>query len=181
MPDSWQQLRSHIRGHFRIFEVTEDYYSHPKFAEERSYFSIRTSNWVTIVAVTPEDQMVMIRQFRPGVAAVRLELPGGVIDPGEEPAVTAARELREETGFAGDAPLLLGEVEPNPAIQNNRCFLFLIRNAVKVGAQQLDPDEVIQVQLRPRAEALEMAQSGEISHGLNQLALLRYLVLHPAG
>ena len=68
------------------------------------------------------DEIILISQFRPGIGAVRLEIPGGVIDAGETPGAAATRELREETGYTGDKPQLICEVEANPAIQNNRLF-----------------------------------------------------------
>jgi 8-oxo-dGTP pyrophosphatase MutT (NUDIX family) len=175
MANRWKLLRSSACGNFRIFSVREDFYAHPDKDGERSFFVIETSNWVNVVAVTPEDEIVFIRQHRPGIGDVRLEIPGGVIEDGEAPEVAAVRELREETGYCGDAPELLCATEPNPATHNNFCYSYLVRNAQLVAPRDLDNDEVIDVFTRPFAELSDMIANNEVSHALLQLPLLHYL------
>lgn len=175
MVDRWKRLRSARRGDYRIFSVREDWWSHPDKPGERSYFVIESPDWCNVVAVTPDDEVVLIRQMRPGVGAVRLEIPGGVIDPGEDPAVAAARELREETGYEGAAPVRLCTTEPNPATHQNRCHSFLIRDARPTGARDLDHDELIEVLKVPVNELGDLIEREELPHALLQLPLLRYL------
>ncbi len=175
MADRWKLLRSRECEHFRIFSVREDFYSHPDKDGERSFFVIETNDWVNVVAVTPEDEIVFIRQQRPGIGGVRLEIPGGVIEPGEDPEVGAVRELREETGYVGESPVLLCATEPNPATHNNRCYSYLVRNAQRSADRDLDNDEVIDVFTRPFSELASMIEGNEICHALLQLPLLHYL------
>lgn len=175
MVDRWKLLRSRACGDFRIFRVREDTYEHPEKEGERSFFVIEADPWVNVVAVTPEDEIVFIRQQRPGVGEVRLEIPGGVIEPGEDPAVAAARELQEETGYVGEEPVLICEVEPNPATHDNRCYSFLIRGAKYGGSRDLDHDEVIEVSTRPVSELEALIEGQGLSHALLQLPLLHYL------
>ncbi|TAH36970.1 MAG: NUDIX hydrolase [Planctomycetota bacterium] len=177
MADRWRRLRTEPRGDFRVFRVHEDFYDHPDLHGERSFFVVRCPDWVNVLALTSEREIVFIRQFRPGVGAVRLEIPGGIVEPGEEPAATAARELLEETGYRGGPPQWLCTVEPNPALQDNRCHSFLVRDAVAVQEAAGDGDEVIQVQLEPRSRLSALLREGRIEHALIRVALLEFLML----
>jgi ADP-ribose pyrophosphatase len=181
MADRWRRIGTAARGDFRIFRVREDTYVHPEKDGERNFFVIEAHDWVNIVAVTEDDHVVFIRQHRPGVGEVRLEIPGGIIEPGEDPAVAAARELREETGFAGEEPELLCVVEPNPATHDNRCFSYLIRGARLAHESDMDEDEVIHVEPRPFTEVEMLIEEGHLCHALLQLPLLRYLRLRERG
>lgn len=175
MTARWRRVRSVPRGDFRIFRVREDYYVHPGKDGERSFFVIESADWVNVIAVTPEDEIVFIRQFRPGVGGVRLEIPGGIVEEGEEPARAAARELLEETGFAGDEPVHLCTTEPNPAIQDNRCHSFLVTGARRVAEPAWDDDEWIDCELRPAADLARLVERGEMVHALLLVPLLRYM------
>jgi 8-oxo-dGTP pyrophosphatase MutT (NUDIX family) len=175
MVDRWRRTRGERRAQFRIFGVREDWYVHPEREGERSFFVIEVPDWVNVIAETEDGRVLLIRQFRPGVGGVRLEIPGGVIEPVEAPAAAAARELAEETGFAGDAPELICVTEPNPALQPNRCWSFLVRRARPVGAAQPDLDEIIEPLLVDRAELARVVREGELSHALLLVPVLRYL------
>ena len=176
MADRWRRLRSEFRGDYRVFRVHEEFYRHPEVHGERSFFVVRCPDWVNVLAVTPAGEAVFIRQFRPGVNSVRLEIPGGIMEAGEDPAAAAARELLEETGYRGDAPQWLCSVEPNPALQDNRCHSFLVRNAVPVQPASGDADEVIHVQLVPLAEIAALLRGGAIEHALIRVALLEFVL-----
>lgn len=175
MVDRWRKTREARRGDFRVFGVREDWYVHPERDGERSFFVIEAPDWVNVVAETPDRRVLLIRQFRPGVGGVRLEIPGGVIEPGEDPAVAAVRELREETGYAGAAPELLCVTEPNPALQPNRCWSYLVRDARVVGPTEMDHDEIIECELATHAELRKVIEEGVLSHALLLVPLLRYL------
>lgn len=175
MVNRWVRKRGLRRGDFRVFGVREDFYTHPAHVGERSFFVIEVPDWVNVVAETENDELVLIRQFRPGVAAVRLEIPGGVIEPGEDPAAAAARELREETGYVGDPPELICVTEPNPALQPNRCWSYLVRRARLAGACEPDHDEVIEPVLVAANDLEGVIRAGEFSHALLLVPLLHYL------
>jgi ADP-ribose pyrophosphatase len=139
-------------------------------------FTIRTVNWASVAAVTEDGRHVMVRQHRYGVDAVTIEVAGGIIDPGEAPERAAARELLEETGYAGESIEPLGVVHPNPAMQDNRCYLFLVRGAREVGAQNCDPYESVEPLLMTRADLSQALVDGRITHALSVLALERALL-----
>lgn len=148
-------------------------------ADDHDIFTLRMPDWCTVVAVTPDGRIVLLRQHRHGVDEVMLETPGGMLDAGETPEVAAARELREETGYAAAGLASLGWVHPNPALQHNRIHLFLAHDAQLAGAPQLDPHERVEVVVLSARDALQQLRSGAVRHALSALALERAFALRP--
>jgi ADP-ribose diphosphatase len=176
MVDRWKKQDSQPLHDYGFIRLRRDSYVHPDLDGERKFIVIDSHDWVNVVAVTPDQQIVLIRQFRYGVGDIRWEIPAGVIEPGEMPADAAVRELREETGFAGQAPEMLCSYDPNPAIHSNHCTSYLVRDAQLVHELDLDDNEVIEVVLKSAEEVEAMILRGEFSHALLQLPLLRYLM-----
>ena len=137
----WRRLRHETLASYRIFEVGRVELEDSRGKARGDAFTLSARDWCNVVAVTPEDQVVLVWQYRFGTDALSLEVPGGVIDPGESPEHAARRELREETGYVAESLELLVAVEPNPAIQNNRCFTFLAEGARPTGATDFDGQE----------------------------------------
>ncbi len=141
----------------------------------RDVFVFSCPDWCNVVAETPEGDVVLVWQYRFGTDAMSLEVPGGVIDPGEAPEAAARRELREETGYDADSFELLSVVEPNPALQGNRCFTYLARNARPVGATSFDELEDLELALVAKRDLPQILDAGEITHALVVVALETYL------
>jgi 8-oxo-dGTP pyrophosphatase MutT (NUDIX family) len=108
----------------------------------------------------------MIRQYRHGSREVTLEIPGGLVDPGDTPENAAARELLEETGYHAEDVVKLGVSNPNPAIFNNRCYTFVTRNVTKVCDPKPDQTEDIEVVLIPLVDIPELIRKGKIDHAI---------------
>ena len=172
---SWPDLGTHSLGDFRIFQLRSVRRRSPRNGVERDFYVMDCSDWVNVIAITAENELVLVEQFRHGVASVELEVPGGIMDPGEIDSVAAGlRELREETGYAGDGAIEIGCVLPNSAIQSNRCRTILVRNCRRVGELELDDSEDIAVRLFPISEISTLVTEGRVRHSLAVAALYHY-------
>jgi ADP-ribose pyrophosphatase len=149
-----------------IFQLYQMKAKSPRTGHYRRLSVLHATDWVNVVALTSDNEVVLVRQFRHGTREFTLEIPGGMVDPGETPAQAAGRELLEESGYAGDAPIALGAVSPNPALFNNHCHTYLIENCRKVAEPELDHGEDIEVLTRPLDEIPKIIASGGIDHAL---------------
>ena len=154
-------------GHdYGIFRTRLVQARHPRTGVERRFSTIECVDWVNVIALTPDDRVVLVRQFRVGAEKVCIEIPGGLVDPGEDAAAAAARELLEETGYVARSWRRLGEVRPNPAIQANRLTTFLALDAEPVAQATPDAGEVLGVETVPLADVEAMVRDGRIDHAL---------------
>ena len=134
-------------------------------------------SWANVLAITKDQQVVLVRQYRHGVEKVLLELPGGVVEDGEDPMDGVKRELMEETGYSSSNVIEVGRIYPNPAMQTNQLFCYIAFDAEKVGAQDLDDGEDIEVELLPLDELIALAKNGEFLHALH-VAVLFHALAH---
>lgn len=136
------------------------------------FYIIESVDWVNVIPLTEDNEVVFIEHYRHGIDGMSLEVPGGMIDPEDpSPMFAATREMREETGYAADELIELGVVHPNPALQENRCFSFLAKNAKLVGEPRPDDTEDIEVVRYPRRDVPGLLRDGKISHALVVTAL----------
>ena len=138
----------------------------------RPILTFATPDWCNVVPLTDEGKIILVRQHRWGTDAQSLEIPGGLVDPGESPIEAAGRELREETGYDAASIVELGRVHPNPALQSNQLHMFLARGCTPhERGQQLEELEDCEVVLLDRTQLDAAIDRGEITHALVWAAL----------
>ncbi len=160
-----------------LFRPRWDTLVNPRTDEVMERLVLETPDWVNVVALTPAEKLVCVRQFRFGTGEITLEIPGGALDLQEPHGDAARRELREETGYTAERWTYLGFVEPNPAFQTNRCHHWLAKDARRTHDLDLDSGEDIDVIELPLAEVRDRIARGGIRHSLVLTALARILDL----
>jgi ADP-ribose pyrophosphatase len=170
MVRKWEIAEESEPQDYHIFGLRRRTAISPRTGKPHQVVILNPPNWVNVVALTTDQQVVLVEQYRHGADEVLLEVPGGMIDGDESPVDAALRELREETGYVGDVPELIGMVHPNPAFLTNRCYFVLVRNVHLAAETELDAGEDIEVHLRPLEEIPELIRVGEITHALTLTA-----------
>jgi 8-oxo-dGTP pyrophosphatase MutT (NUDIX family) len=171
----WKKIRTRPIGDYRIFKLRSDTSAHPDTGAEHDFFVLDCVNWVNVIALTPNQELVMVEQYRHGSGTVELEIPGGVMDPGEtDPVMTGVRELREETGYAGSPARHLGQVLTNPAIFSNSCHTVIVENCRLQHDVDFDPTEDLITRLVPVAEIPRLVAEEKIKHSLVVVALYHF-------
>lgn len=173
-PANWEELNREHLVDCRVFQVYKKRFQHSQTQKESDFFVIDCNDWVQVLALTPERELIMVNQFRYGSKTHSWEVPGGIIDDADGDPITAGeRELLEETGYAGKNARLIGWVYSNPAILSNRSHFVLIENCELVATQSWDEHEEIEIKIVPLEQALEMARTGKISHTIALNALFK--------
>jgi len=175
MVADWKLKSTKPLHDYRIFRTRSDTRVSPRTGKEHEFYVLESPDWVNIVAVTDNDEIVLINQFRHGVSASVLEIPGGMIDDGEEPKLSAQRELLEETGYTSSEFIEIGNVHPNPALFDNICYTFLAKSAKKIREPEFEGTEDIETILYPASDIKKLIKSGEITHSLVLNALFFYM------
>lgn len=176
MNSNWEKIDGRLVADHTIFRVRHDLYRRKSDGLTHEFVVVECPDWVNIVALTRDDRVILVRQFRHGLDNLTWEIPGGVLEPGESPQEGALRELREETGYLPEHMAAIGIIHPNPAYQMNICHVFLATGCYLAGNQHLDPTEEVELGLFPLGEVLSMVSRGEITHSLVLSALLHLLL-----
>jgi 8-oxo-dGTP pyrophosphatase MutT (NUDIX family) len=145
---------------------------------KHDFYVIESRDWINIIPLSDDHQVVMIKQYRHGSREVTLEIPGGLVDPGDTPKKAAARELLEETGYQAKKWVKIGVVNPNPALFNNRCYTFLAQDIKKISTPTPDQTEDIEVVLIPLGDITGLILKREIDHAMVITAFVWYFLRH---
>jgi ADP-ribose pyrophosphatase len=176
MPEPWPLVRSTLDKSYRVFSVRTDTARSPRTGKEHDFYVIESVDWVNVIPLTMDNQVVMVRQYRHGTRQISLEIPGGLVNPRDTPMDTARKELLEETGYQAEEITLIGTAHPQPAVLNNRQLTFLASNVQKKAALNLDEGEDIEVVLVPLPEIPRLIWEGEINNAMVILAFYWYFM-----
>lgn len=170
---NWKKLHTERGENLRIAKVRFDRWQNPRNGFELKATVLETPDWVNIVALTSENKILIVKQFRLGVEAVTSEVPAGVMEANEEPLNAAMRELAEETGYTSEDWTYLGWVEPNPAFQDNHCHQFLAKNIVQTRETAQDLGEDVTYCEMTLPEVKREIAAGRMRNSLSLLTLSR--------
>lgn len=160
----------------RIFAVKDIVCYHPVKKINHDFFSLETLDWINVVSITEEGTFILVKQHRLGTDEITIETPGGLVEGSELPEATAARELREETGYEAGEIHLIKKLAVNPAILNNYIYIYYAAKCKKMHEQNLDLAEDIEVLTVTRDEIAEMIRNGTINHSIVTTAFFLYFL-----
>lgn len=165
-PARWLTLERKKALETPIFSVHSHLRAHPRRETQATFWSLSPDDWVNILAITPDQQLVLVKQYRHGTDSLTLEIPGGAVDAGEDPMEAARRELREETGFSSNTWKVLGRIAVNPAFMTNYCTTLLALDATATHRQDFDEHEELRVHLIELDAFFDAIDTGTIDHGI---------------
>jgi 8-oxo-dGTP pyrophosphatase MutT (NUDIX family) len=174
-PVRWDILDDKLLRACRVWDLRARHYRHPKTGKEGEFYYIDSRDWALVVARTTEGELVLVRQFRWGADELSWEIPGGIIDAGEDPVTAGLRELKEETGYVAESGRLIGQCRPNPAILNNYAQI-VFADGCRPGEDGTawDEHEEMEVRALPEAQVMDWVREGVITHALALNGLLYY-------
>ena len=166
MPKKWKTLGTKQIFGNKIFGFREDTVKSPKTDNTHPVWVMDAPTWVNIIPITKEKKVIMIKQYRFGSQEISLEVPGGMVDAGEDAQSAATREMKEETGYESEEVHAIGKISPNPALMSNHTYSYVAYNVKKTGDQQLDNMEDIEVLEVDLNQIPTLITNGEIDHSL---------------
>jgi 8-oxo-dGTP pyrophosphatase MutT (NUDIX family) len=174
----WREIGSEQLLDCRIIQIYRTTAVSPQNGATHDFVRIRSVDWVQIIPITAAGEVVMVKQYRAGSGTVTLEIPGGLIDDGEDPAGAAARECLEETGYAARMVHSMGAMNPNPALFTNRLHSFYALDVERVASIKNEHTEFTEAVLVPLHELEGLLRENRIDHSLVAATLWRYLREH---
>lgn len=168
----WKRLARQTLVHDRWLALHADRCELPGGRAIEPYYVLEEKDWVHVAAFDASNRVLIVRQYRYAAEIFCSELPGGAVDPGEDPLDAAKRELREETGYEASSWTRLPTFYPNPARQTNRLHLFVARDLIKVGEQSLDETEEMTVEFLNHDAVMRRMREGDFLQSMHVASYL---------
>jgi ADP-ribose pyrophosphatase len=169
---NWKKISSEYISRHQYFTARKDVCEMPDGTIIPEYFVVELPASVCALAITEDNKVVMVRQYRYPIEQVILEIPGGFVDKGEDPATAVQRELLEETGYSFNKVEYVGKIAANPGVLDNFTHFFLAMGGKKISGQQLDFNEEIEVILLPVEEVRDMLHRNQIIQALHACCMM---------
>jgi len=167
----WQKLSSRYLVKERWATLRVDTCKLQNGTVKDDYYVLEYPDWANAIALTKDNKIILVRQYRHAADIISLEIPGGVVEPGEDPELGVKRELQEETGYTFDTCELITTLYPNPATSTNRTFTYLLTGGEKSYEQHLDEHEILNVEIYTIDEVKQMLAENKIDQALHASAL----------
>lgn len=175
----WKLVEDKEIEDFKIFSLRKSTRINPRSNKAHTFLLMSGLDWVNLIALTPEKEVILVNQYRHGSESATLEFPGGCVEINEDPADSARRELEEETGYTVTKIEPLGSLHANPALQSIKVHSFIAYGAQPNGRLKLDQGEDIKTVKMPLTEFLLAVKNGQITHALIVAAVGLFLLKHP--
>jgi 8-oxo-dGTP pyrophosphatase MutT (NUDIX family) len=179
-PRDWEILSSRILLDCPPYlSVKEETVKLPNGHVIKNWYVLDFPNWITVIAITKEDNFIVIDQYRPGSKKTNFEIVAGIVEPGEDPLKAAQRELLEETGYGKGEWQLLTALNPNPNNHRNLSFSYLATGVVHLKKQHVENTEDVRIHFVSRHDMWQMLVEGDFIHALHVAPLWKYFALNP--
>lgn len=174
----WERVSSEKGPDLKLFQARFDHMKNPRNGITERMIILESPDSVNVVAETSNGDIVFVKQYRFGIEAETLELPGGLLDENEMVSLAAKRELEEETGYVGQQWKELGRIPSNPVFMDSYIHHWLVKDAAPNGEVTLDDGEAVDVVLLSKEEAKKRLYAGAFQHPHTVNALLIYFAQH---
>ncbi|HEX6307265.1 MAG TPA: NUDIX hydrolase [Longimicrobiales bacterium] len=160
----WEPVATELMGDYDVFRVRKHVMKSPRTGHVHEFHVVDVPMCVHVIPFTADGRVILVEQFRPGVQKLSLEFPAGVMEECEDPVAAALRELEEETGYRAGSAEVIGDFDPDPAIQSNRINVIVARGCVAEGRENQDDGEDVEVRVVDASEVDDLIRGGRIRH-----------------